>query len=386
MPNQSNGSDDGGVMAPMTGDYNKLNQSQSTVWKYAQPMFQRVMTRYNDVPASSSKNCFRVADYGCATGGNSLSPLSFVAKHLPANYNTLEVFMVDLPNTAWNSVAETVTPKTIIADANNEEKNVFVNMVGRSFYDQCVPEETLDFNYSFVALHWMKSYPCDIPSGLYATDPIHNTDPVSLQTWRNAGQDDLLEFTNARYVELKPNGYFVGVIACPKRTSNGDYPWSKVGRIVYDSLTAELKSSLISKDGDDNEGNIEKIMKEFLAPCVLPCCWRTEDNVRDGFPSHQWIIDACEFHETKDPVRESLERGTITPIKYGQSVIDSFKAVCHPTCLNSLSSNINNNNNTIDEAETLLHSAYKRSIPIIANDPQQYNLDVSFWYVLARKK
>ena len=118
-------------------------------------------------------------------------------------------------------------------------------MVGRSFYDQHVPEETLDFNCSFVAFHWIKSYPCDIPSGLNVTDP------VSLQTWRNAGQDDLLEFENARCVEFKPNGYFVGAIACPKRTSNGDCPWSKVGRIVHDSLTTELKSSLMSKDGGE---------------------------------------------------------------------------------------------------------------------------------------
>lgn len=389
-PHASDKETAGSNMAPMTDDYNKLNRSQSTVWKHAKPLFakaiENLLQQRQEVVtkgAGGGASTFRVADLGCATGGNSVAPLSFVSSQLESFEKdiigdgiskittnnasiSLEVFLGDLPRNSWNAVATTVTPEsiTIGCDNNNNERtrNTFVYMVGRTFYESCAPDASLDLSYSLVAVHWMKSYPGDIPTGLYATDPLHTTDPQLLQAWRNAGKKDFAEFAQARHRELKPGGRFIGAVAAPK--ANGDYPWSKVGRILYDALLSKVECP------------------NDLASCVLPCCWRTEDDVRAGFHrNYGWEIEACEFHQTKDPVRESLEQGEIAPIEYGASVVASFKSVGHMTCVNALTKSMSS-----AQADEMLNMAYQEIIEIIAVDPEQYNLDVSFWYLVAKKE
>ncbi|CAB9504497.1 Methyltransferase FUS9 [Seminavis robusta] len=351
----SKDSDAGGVMAPMTGDYNKLNASQSTVWKYAKPLFANAL---QDVARGST---FRVADLGCATGGNSVAPLAFVASHLH-NDCALEVFLGDLPQNAWSAVVTTVTPESITGTPNGDRSasNTFVYMVGRTFYESCTPPGTLDLNYSLVAVHWMKSYAGDVPTGLYATDPLHTTDPELLQAWRTAGAQDFADFTRARHRELKLGGRFIGAVACPKE--NGDYPWSKVGKVLHDALLSKVESP------------------QVIAACVLPCCWRTRADVEAGF-AIGWQVEALEFHETKDPVREQLEQGgVITPTEYATAVVESFKSVGHPTYAGALAKTMPQT-----QVDQLLAEAYKDCIDVIAADPEQYNLDVSFWYVVAKK-
>lgn len=353
-PSYQKNEDESNVMAPMTSDYNKLNESQSTVWKYAKPLFARAM---EDLPIGK---CLRVADLGCATGGNSVAPLSFISSQLVRNPDcALEVFMGDLPTNAWSAVVCTVTPDSITKDYERSPEDTFVYMVGRSFYECCARPESLDLSYSLVAVHWMKSYPGDLPSGLYATDPKHVPESELLQDWREAGVSDFLDFTRARHRELKVGGRFIGAVACPK--ANGHFPWSRVGLPLHQALAS-------------------KVSPEILASCVLPCCWRTEENVRAGFEDVGWEIEICEFHETKDPVREKFERGEITPAEYGKSVIESFAAVCHPTCVTSLVKFM-----PVSQVEQLLEEAYEECIETIAADPDQFNLDVSFWYIMARK-
>jgi hypothetical protein len=208
----------------------------------------------------------------------------------------------------------------------------------------------------------MKSYPCDIPSGLYATCPLHNIKPTSLQAWRDAGQQDFVDFCKARYNELNIGGYFIGTITCPK--DNGDCPWSRVGIPIYHALQKALPHP------------------DAAAACVLPCCWRTAADIRAGFSATEWDLQVCEFHQTKDPVRDSYERGEMTVLEYAQAVVEAFKAVCHPTCMTCLRQSTNL---PADQVNELLNAAYQESVQVVATDPETYNLDVSFWYVLAKK-
>ena len=86
------------------------------------------------------------------------------------------------------------------------------------------------------------------------------------------------------------------------------------------------------------------------------------------------------FIKSKDPVREALERAELTPSEYARSVMESFKAVCHLTSVNSLAKGTSQ-----QQAEQLLQDAYNDCLETIATAPEQYNLDVAFWYILATK-
>mmetsp|Transcript_37319 Transcript_37319/g.43438 ORF Transcript_37319/g.43438 Transcript_37319/m.43438 type:complete len:366 (-) Transcript_37319:456-1553(-) len=356
-------------MASMTSDYNELSLSQSTIWRHAKPLFVKAMST-SSLP--SSKLLCRVADLGCATGGNSIAPLVYVSSQLPS-VCVMEAILVDLPSNPWTVVASTVTPESITASQpHRRASTTFVSMIGRTFYEPCVPPETLTLSYSFVATHWLQSYGGDLPSGLCASDPLHVPEPEVWNAWKSAGESDWNMFVNARYKELDVGGVFIGAVCGIK--SDGDHPWSKVGYLVYQAMESRVKRG----DGLDS--------------CVLPCWYRTDADIRAGFEQttkldnygddngRVWDVEVCEYHETVDPIRERLLRGEITAREYGRLVIDSFRAVSNPTIVNCLSKTMDP-----DELDTLMEDVYEACIDPIGADPDQYNLDESFWYVLAKK-
>lgn len=348
MPSES-------VMSAMTSDYNDLNQSQSTVWQHVRPLLESIMDDQQE------HTHFRVADLGCATGGNSLAPLRYIASRLSPG-SIYEVFLCDLPSNSWATLVSTVTPAALTSSPDT----TFVHLVGRTFYDACTPPNTLHLSYSLVAVHWMESHAGDLPDGLYATDALHVPDSAMLAAWRAAAARDWRRFVQARHRELQPGGRFLGVVACPKE--NGDCPWSRVGHVIY----REMRQVVSHPDA--------------LAACVLPCSWRTKEEVRAGFTandddgSSEWEIETCVFHQTKDPVREELDQGKITAKEYGAAIVQSFRSVCHPTLVGVMSKYMPQS-----QAEEELEQAYVASIDDVAANPERLNLDVSFWYIVAKK-
>ena len=99
------------IMAPMTDNYNHVNQSQSTVWRCAKPLFAMALQDLSTNNNDAAHKVFRVADWGCATGGNSLAPLAFVSQHVPCNC-ALEILLGDLPGNAWNLMNGARKPAT----------------------------------------------------------------------------------------------------------------------------------------------------------------------------------------------------------------------------------------------------------------------------------
>ena len=70
----------------------------------------------------------------------------------------------------------------------------------------------------------------------------------------------------------------------------------------------------------------------------------------------------------------------ITPWEYRWLIIDSFCVVSSPMIVNYLSKSMDP-----DEFEILIQDVYEACIDLIGADPNNYNLDELFWYVLAKK-
>ena len=50
---------------------------------------------------------------------------------------------------------------------------VFVSVVGESFYNQCVPAESLDIGVSFTSTHWLNVSEGDVDESVY--DEVRST-------------------------------------------------------------------------------------------------------------------------------------------------------------------------------------------------------------------
>ena len=190
-----------------------------------------------------------------------------------------------------------------------------------------------------------KGHPCPIATGLYATDPLHHSNPHAYQAWIDAGAADWKTLVQARYQELHVGGYFVCTVASAK--AMGDYPWSRVGYLVYQGLCQGIR-----RNNHHNSSPII-IQMEDLSSCVLPCCWRTESQVRAGFDPKQWKVHVCDFYETQDPLHRALEPppphddkdqedavknkdNQLSAMDYAMSVVQAWKAVGHATLAQAL--------------------------------------------------
>jgi hypothetical protein len=380
----------------MKDDYNENNKSQSMLWDHAKQYFRKVLAdESNDETSSkcsSSTATYCVAEFGCATGGNSVMPLRFVADNLfllsNSNKNTdttssqctteslgaLEVLLIDRPENNWNIVTSTVTPESI------SSSRIFISMIGRCFYEQCTMINSIDLSYSFAATHWMKSQPPPpITTGggcMFPTCPVNNQNPNSIKIWREYAQNDLYEFTKARYRELKVGGHFIGNFGSLEEELNNDNnlsspppsstPWSRIGKLVYDQGMKRKASTTTSSNNDASSSSSSASIPFICDGLVLPISFRTRKEILDGFRKDDgWLIEKCDYFMTNDPIKDSYLLKSQTNnhnhhhnnhhnseqnnIEYATLIMKSWKAACIPTLIESYileNTNANTNTNT----------------------------------------
>jgi len=116
-------------------------------------------------PLPLGKTQYTFVDYGAASGHNSVLPLSTVIKsvmgHLTSHDSSsvtsgtpsFMVYLNDLLTNAWST---TFNNTLSLRDA---APNVYLYASGRSFYDQVMPDSSVDFGVSFSAQQWMSSVP-----------------------------------------------------------------------------------------------------------------------------------------------------------------------------------------------------------------------------------
>ncbi|UJR24571.1 hypothetical protein I4U23_005946 [Adineta vaga] len=96
-----------------------------------------------------------IADYGSSQGVNSIHAMKKIIdclrKQKKSKIDPL-VIHNDLPTNDWTSLHRLL----------NEDKTYHGVASGRSFYEQCLPTNSLSVGYSSTAIHWLSKKPCDI--------------------------------------------------------------------------------------------------------------------------------------------------------------------------------------------------------------------------------
>ncbi|RKO84533.1 S-adenosyl-L-methionine-dependent methyltransferase, partial [Blyttiomyces helicus] len=152
---------------------------------------------------------FRIADYGPADGGTSLALFNEVIDAALANgASTITISYIDQPNNDWKSLFFHAGGQRRIGDIPplSDHPNVFYAAIGRSFHTQCVPPASLDLAISFTAMHWLSRKPCDISTGVHATQASVARERDAFAAQAAADWDAILV---ARAAELVLGGRFV---------------------------------------------------------------------------------------------------------------------------------------------------------------------------------
>ncbi|CAF1132389.1 unnamed protein product [Didymodactylos carnosus] len=164
-----------------------------------------------DIQPSSSP--LIIADFGSAHGYNSMHAMKMIIQCLK-EVNKVEdekqilVVHNDLPTNDWIT----------LFDLLNKDNSYHGVANGRSFYESCLPPNSLSIGYSSTSLHWLSRKPCNISnhcSSLFAQDD-------ELKAFQEQARLDWTNFLEHRSRELITGGILILLIpSIDDRGSNG---------------------------------------------------------------------------------------------------------------------------------------------------------------------
>ena len=160
-----------------------------------------------------------VADYGSSQGKNSLIPMQIALRNLQPRVRPnrpILVFHVDQPSNDFNSFFQVLSsdPDRYARD----EPNVFSCAIGRSFYEQVLPSESVHLGWSSFAAVWLRRIPCLIPGHFF---PFFSTGEGRAAFERQAAED-WQAFLSVRACEMRPGARLIIVLpGLPEDGSRG---------------------------------------------------------------------------------------------------------------------------------------------------------------------
>ena len=148
-----------------------------------------------------------IADYGAATGYNSLLPIGAAIRAIRArtrNDHAILVAHTDLPSNDFTALFTTITedPDSYLA----KDAATFASAVGRSFYQQILPSESIALGWSSWATHWLSRVPAPIGDHIHIA---HSADGAARRAYARQAALDWHDFVAFRGRELAPGGRLV---------------------------------------------------------------------------------------------------------------------------------------------------------------------------------
>ena len=166
---------------------------------------------FNETAGPAQQNVpynFLAVDYGSAQGSNSVLPFTLVLSALPENANASIIFN-DKPSNDWDGLAHTIAHLKQNLDATEKKScSVFPAMVSLSFYDQVVPDRSVDLGFSLSSLNHLDHQTDEKSSSDQQTPdlgPASLRDSSQLSVSATARRD-LLRFLSSRAREIKSGG------------------------------------------------------------------------------------------------------------------------------------------------------------------------------------
>ena len=197
------------------------------------------------------------------------------------------VYHVDLPINDFNSLFRVLSSD--IQGYGQDEPNVFSAAVGRSFYENVLPADSVDFGWSSFAALWLSRIPALIPEHFL---PLRASGAVREAFQRQAAAD-WERFLRLRSVELRPSGRMMLVL--PGQDADGLVGLEPLFDIANDVLAEMVR-----------QGNLTSAEREQIVIASYP---RSQAELMAPFHPdaqfHSLTVEA--YHETSLPDAAWLE-------------------------------------------------------------------------------
>ena len=218
----------------------------------------------NSVPLPKPPQPIVIADYGASTGHNSLLPIgaaiAVVRKRTRPEHSVL-VAHTDIADNDFTVLFQTVEddPDSYL----KKDAASFASAVGRSFYTQILPSNSVNLGWSSWAIQWLGRIPAPVPDHLLV---VYSGDENVKAAYAKQAAFDWHEFVAFRGRELCPGGRLV--VLTTATAENGEFGH----RPLFGSMHAELADLVAQGFMTEDEMHrmcvpiVSRRASDFLAP------------------------------------------------------------------------------------------------------------------------
>jgi hypothetical protein len=216
------------------------------------------------VPLPKPPQPIVIADYGASTGHNSLLPIgaaiAVVRKRTRPEHSVL-VAHTDLADNDFSVLFQTAEddPDSYLkTDAAS-----FASAIGRSFYTQILPSNSVNLGWSSWAIQWLSRIPAPVPDHLQVA---YSADDEIKETYAKLAAHDWHEFVAFRGRELCPGGRLV--VLTMATGDDGEFGY----RPLFTSMLAELADLVAQELVTEDEVHrmciptVSRRAADFLSP------------------------------------------------------------------------------------------------------------------------
>jgi hypothetical protein len=243
------------------GRYNQSSQVQAAGLSPAVPLLERA-AREVSLPREGLP--IVICDYGSSQGRNSLAPVGTAIDALrerAGHERAISVVHVDQPENDFTALFETLRDNPL--SYLKRDAAVFASAVGRSFYEQVLPAETVTLGWSSWSVQWLSQAPAVIPDHVQVA---LSGDVEAKAAFHRQAAEDWRRFLAARGRELCKDGRLV--VLTMAVDEHGEFGYRPLLQAMYGALQEMAQS------GDIEEGELRRMViptvgrsrEEFLAP------------------------------------------------------------------------------------------------------------------------
>jgi len=294
-----------------------------------------------------------IADFGSSHGVNSIDAMKTIIDYLRKTKNIVKDPLVihnDLPTNDW-----TLLFQLLIKD--NSYNGV---ASGRSFYEQCLPNNSLSIGYSSTSIQWLSKKPCNVPNQC-RVDPVES--PKECQAFRHQAYLDYSQFLQHRSCELIPGG--VLILTIPSTNNQGKMGLENVVDTFYKCA------------------QLVPLTSQELLDYTIPCYLRYYNECVDEnlFTQHSFQLLRSEFISIGSPLFKQWKEEQIT--------LDDF--VCLTTSFvrsfseSILQQTLMDNGRTQEDITIILNQFWTLFKDKIREQPEIGNCSLEYVYIILKK-
>jgi salicylate 1-O-methyltransferase len=196
------------------------------------------------VPLPAPPQPIVIADYGASTGHNSLLPLGAaiaVLRKRTRPEHSILVAHTDVPDNDFTAMFTTLAddPDTYL----RKDAATFASAVGRSFYSQILPSDSVNLGWSSWAIQWLSRVPTPIPDHVQVA---YSNDEGTRAAYAKQAAHDWHEFIALRGRELCPGARLV--VMTMAVDDHGEFGYRPLMTAMVDALDELAGAGLLTED------------------------------------------------------------------------------------------------------------------------------------------